>query len=201
MKSFFSAAAAALLLGGCSKAIDAVERGVENAVSQNPAPGGALYTIATGAHYCDQNGYRPIETSEQSFAVRFDSSAVYTTANPENQYDINKLRGFTDNNSTDPLRFSARFGWRWSDGALRLFAFVHNNGSFTEKELGTVALNSEAQCRIQVKGAQYLFTLNGRTDSLPRLAATPSGKGYQLYPYFGGDEAAPHKVNIWIKEN
>jgi hypothetical protein len=41
--------------------------------------------------------------------------------------------------------------------------------------------------------------VNGITTQLPRLATTEKAKGYQLYPYFGGDEAAPHQVNIWIK--
>jgi hypothetical protein len=31
------------------------------------------------------------------------------------------------------------------------------------------------------------------------MATTPKGQGYQLYPYFGGDETAPHDINIWIK--
>jgi hypothetical protein len=35
---------------------------------------------------------------------------------------------------------------------------------------------------------------------MPRLASTRKAKGYQLYPYFGGDEVAPHLINIWVKE-
>ena len=194
------AALAALCLAGCSRAIDAVEKKVSDAVSVQPTTGTVAFTIQSGAHYCDQNGIRPVNLTGQNFVVRFDSSAIYQSSKPENQYDINKLWGFTDNGGTDPLQYSARFGWRWSDGALRLFGFVHNRGVFSEKELGTVALNSEAQCRIEVKPSWYVFTLNNHKDSLARTAATPTGKGYQLFPYFGGDEAAPHKVTIWIRE-
>lgn len=194
------AALAALSLAGCSKAIDAVEQKVANSVTTQPPAGTVAYTIPAGAHYCTQSGIRAVDLTEQNFVVRFDSSAIYRSTDPTNQYDINKLWGFTDNNGTDPLQYSARFGWRWSDGALRLFGFVHNAGVFTEKELGTLALNTEAQCRIQVKPAWYVFTLNGHSDSLARTATTPTGKGYQLFPYFGGDEAAPHAVTIWIRE-
>ncbi len=37
------------------------------------------------------------------------------------------------------------------------------------------------------------------TELLPKLSTTPLAKGYLLYPYFGGDEVAPHDINIWIK--
>jgi hypothetical protein len=32
------------------------------------------------------------------------------------------------------------------------------------------------------------------------LAITTKAKGYQLYPYFGGNELAPHDMHIWIKD-
>ncbi|MEO5783498.1 MAG: hypothetical protein ABIQ07_09520 [Ginsengibacter sp.] len=36
--------------------------------------------------------------------------------------------------------------------------------------------------------------------SLPRTSTTAKAIGYKLYPYFGGDETAPHEIDIWIKE-
>src|SRR5689334_11914005 len=96
------------------------------------------YTIPAGHHYCLGNDYREIETDEMKFIVRFDSSAIYQSIDPVNQYDINKLYGFSDNHS-DHHQYSARFGWRWSDGALRLFAYVYNEGGVVSKELTTVS--------------------------------------------------------------
>jgi hypothetical protein len=54
-------------------------------------------------------------------------------------------------------------------------------------------------CSIKVDSTNYLFTVNGITTQLPRTATTAKAEGYQLYPYFGGDETAPHQINIWIK--
>jgi hypothetical protein len=156
------------------------------------------YTIQKGNQYCDGNSYKAIELNEMKFVVKFDSTAIYETQSPENQYDINKLYGFSDNNS-DHHQYSARFGWRWSDKALRLFAYVYNEGSVTSKELTTVAIGSEINCSIKVTSTNYLFTVDGTTTQLPRMATTEKAKGYQLYPYFGGDEVAPHQINIWIK--
>ncbi len=97
------------------------------------------YTIRSGEHYTSQNGYKPIETSELKFVVRFDSSAVYQSARNGNQYDINKLYGFSDNGA-DHHHFSARFGWRWSNGALRLFGYVYNAGYYAHLALGVVPI-------------------------------------------------------------
>jgi hypothetical protein len=157
------------------------------------------YTIQRGQHYATENPVKAVETAEMKFTVKFDSSAIYQTANPENQYDINKLYGFSDNGDQHHS-FSARIGWRWSDGALRLFAYTYNKGVRAEKELGAFAIGSDLACSIKVEGEVYRFTVNGKTGTMPRLSQTPIGKGYQLYPYFGGDEPAPHEVRIWIRE-
>ena len=156
------------------------------------------YVVPKGEHYATDNPLQALEVSALKFAVRFDSSAVYQTSNPENQYDINKLYGFADNGAHHQ-QFSARFGWRWSDGALRLFAYTYNNGVRDSKELGTVNIGEEAHCSIKINGGQYIFTLNDKAETMLRLSTTEKAKGYQLYPYFGGDEAAPHEVRIWIK--
>lgn len=157
------------------------------------------FVILQGEHYCNDNVHKTVETAELKFAVRFDSSAAYKTADPQNQYDINKLYGFSDNGEQHH-QFSARFGWRWSDGALRLFAYTYNNGVRDAKELGTIAIGKEVACSIKIAGEVYQFTVNDKTETMPRLSSMPTAKGYQLYPYFGGDEAAPHEVRIWIRE-
>lgn len=186
---------AMLLLAGCHKSTDALpdnRSGIDTS-------GFIKYTIKKGAHYASNDIYKPVETGELKFTVRFDSSAIYQSAGAENQYDINKLYGFSDNNAAHH-NFSARFGWRWSDGALRLFAYVYNAGKVVSEELGAVPIGAAIACRIKVAGNHYLFFCNEYGRTLPRQSTTPAGKGYLLYPYFGGDEAAPHEVNIWIKE-
>lgn len=156
------------------------------------------YTIRAGAHFADQNNYKAVETDELNFTVRFDSSAIYQSCIALNQYDINKLYGFSDNGGRHH-DYSARFGWRWSAGALRLFAYVYNAGAVVSKELATVRIGAEVPCRIKVMPDSYLFYCAGQLTALPRKSATAKGKGYLLYPYFGGDEAAPHDIAIWIK--
>ena len=157
------------------------------------------YVISQGNQYSDKNGYTEVNYDEMKFNVKFDNSAIYQNVTPSNQYDINKLFGFSDNNAQHH-QFSARFGWRYSDKALRLFAYVYNNGTMTSKELGSVAIGAENASSIKVSGNQYIFTLNGKSETMPRAATTPKGTGYKLYPYFGGDELAPQTITIQIKE-
>ena len=157
------------------------------------------YNILKGSQYCDKNNFIPIKLSRLSFKVKFDSSAIYKTSIPGNQMDINKLWGFSDNSATHH-EFSARFGWRWSDNALRLFAYDYNNSIMSFKELGTVEISKENSCSITVSGNKYIFNLNGAETIMPRASTTPEAIGYQLFPYFGGDESAPHNISIWIEQ-
>lgn len=192
---------AIILLSSCSKVMEPTDS------NEIPPPADAAatskeyvqYTIKKGDQYCDKNGFLAVNYSELSFKVKFDSSAIYTTADPANQKDVNKLFGFSDNNA-DHHVFSARFGWRWSNNALRLFAYTYNNSTLSLKEMGTVAIGSEATCSIKVTNDNYIFTLNkGAAFTMPRSSKTPAGAGYQLFPYFGGNETAPHDIKICIK--
>lgn len=157
------------------------------------------YTIRAGQHYCDQSAYKQTIFSELKFIVKFDSTAIYQTVTPGNQYDVNKLYGFSDNND-EHHHFSARFGWRWSEGALRLFGYIYNNGMMSFEELGTISIGTEYTCSIKVTAINYIFTVNNTSKNMPRASITALAAGYQLYPYFGGDETAPHDIIIRIKE-
>ena len=157
------------------------------------------YTIPQGQQSSINNITMAVAYDELKFVVKFDSSAIYTLSNPGKQYDINKLYGFSDDNSAHHLN-SARFGWRWSDSALRLFGYIYNAGVRSSKEIGTVRIGEEANCSIKVAGNEYIFSLNQISTAMPRVSTTPKGSGYKLYPYFGGEEVAPHEVNILIKE-
>jgi hypothetical protein len=158
------------------------------------------YTILKGQQYCDQSSFTKVEYEELTFLVRFDSSAIYRTTDPVNQADINKLYGFSDNNSQHH-QFSARFGWNWSiEGGLCLYGYIYNNGVRSAKLLGSVEIGQEHTCSIKVAGSSYIFTVNGKSVSMPRTSPLVKAAGYKLYPYFGGDELAPHTISIWIKE-
>lgn len=164
-----------------------------------PAVSYTGYTIPAGAQYCEQEHFETIATQGIAFTVLFDSSAVYTTKDPANQADINKLYGFSDNRAHHHS-FSARFGWRWYEHKLTLHGYIYNDSIREYKELGAVAIGKPVRCAILVQKDRYAFVLNNDTTRMRRTSKTDRAEGYRLYPYFGGDEYAPHTITIRIKE-
>lgn len=198
--NLFILSIAVLIFQSCSKQIEttgssiSAKKGSESVSNQY-----IQYTIMKGQQYCDKSIFVPVKCSHVSFKVKFDSSAIYKTAADSNQADINKLYGFSDNNAAHH-EYSARFGWRWSNNALRLFAYDYNNGVMSFKELGAVQIGVENTCSIRISGNEYVFTLNGVETKMPRASTTTLAEGYKLFPYFGGNESAPHTISIWIEE-
>src|SRR5688572_25698630 len=164
----------------------------------DPKPGQySAFTIQKGAHYCDQNLIKSIAISEMKFVVKFDSSAIYQTGLPENQYAINKLWGFSE--GTNNHYNSARIGWSWTDNALRLYGYVYVRGEMHYQEITSVTIGTEISCSIKLAAENYMLTVNGVSVSLPRGTSASQASGYQQYPYFGGNETAPHLITILIK--
>lgn len=157
------------------------------------------HTIAKGAHNSDKNVFKQLSKVEMKFVVKFNNSAIYQTVDPLNQGDINKLYGFSDNNQEHHTN-SARIGWRWYNNQMELWAYIYNNTVQTDKFISSVALNQEIDCSIKAEGNLYTFKVNNTTVTMPRVSITAGAVGYQLYPYFGGDETAPQEIKIFIKD-
>lgn len=201
-KGLLIASLAMLSLAACTKSVDDIIRSfaVEGSVAAIADSSQFIkYTILKDQQYCDKSVYKAVKYEQLSFIVKFDSSAVYQTKDPKNQNDINKLFGFSDNNAAHH-EYSARFGWRWSNNALRLFGYIYNNSVMSNLELGTAAIGAKNNCSIKVSDNTYIFTLNNTSVTMPRSSKIAKAEGYKLYPYFGGDETAPHTIFIWLKE-
>lgn len=162
-------------------------------------PAFTKYIIEAGNQYCNNSVLQLTNYSSLHFKVKFDSSAIYKTANPVNQLDINKLYGFSDNNANHQ-EYSARFGWRWYENEVQVFAYVYNDARRSFSKIASIVIGKEYDCKIEVKAGKYVFSLGDKTLEVSRSSRTTTAEGYKLYPYFGGDEAAPHDINIFIEE-
>lgn len=157
------------------------------------------YFISRGQHYAEGNTFQLVDKKEMHFLALFDSSCIYTTVNPENITDINKLYGFSDCSSLHQEN-SARVGWLWNGKAVELYAYCYADSIRSNKLLGTVTIGSAADLTISVQPHQYVFDYGGKKTIMDRGCVSDSILGYQLYPYFGGDETAPHDIHVFIKD-
>lgn len=157
-----------------------------------------VYSIKKGQHYSTKK-ISSLQTDGIHFIARFDESAIYQTKTTENQYDINKLMGFSDLNSRHQDN-SARFGWRWAEGSLQIFSYVYVDGERMSEHLGDVPLNQDVEFMLLLTDESYVFSMNGEEGiTVPRTARQSKGISYMLYPYFGGDEPAPQDIDIRIR--
>ncbi len=165
------------------------------------------YIIQEGDHKSQVVGgffgdkMRSLKSDHFSFTARFDETVVYDLHN-ENQHDINKLMGFADANNMHQDN-SIRFGWCYNleTGKVDIFGYAYLDGERFYKRITDVAVGETAQYDIYLTDESYELTVNGTHDlSIPRKVKNNRGIYYMLFPYFGGNEVAPHDINIFIKE-
>lgn len=156
------------------------------------------YTIPAGAHSGTIKA-AALSSTELVSTVIFDESAIYTTANPENQWDTNKLIGFSDCNSHHHQN-SARFGWRWTDNLLEIIAYCYVDGERVIRKIGEVNINEENTYRLRLEKDAYVFQINNQVPyTVKRENDCDKGFYYMLWPYFGGQEVAPHNISIKMR--
>jgi len=172
-----------LLIGGGCKKVDDL--------------GFRIYTIKEGRHKSTHT-YSTTKNKYTQFEARFDSSVIYTTINPDNQLDINKLYGVSDC-GCDHRTHSMRFGWRWYNNQIEIFWFRHQNGSFDYGKITNVGINESNTYTLSRLEDEYIMCVADTCVTLIR-PCEEEYKSYYLYPYFGGDERAPHDITIKLKK-
>lgn len=156
------------------------------------------FRIPKGEHYSNR-GIESLQSSSLAFQVIFDSTAIYKTQDPIQQFSTNKLLGFADCNSFHHEN-SARFGWQWLNGQLEILAYTYVNGAWIEKFIGTAEIGKVSNYQIYITEQTYIFTLDNFPPVVMDRGNTCNiGVYYMLYPYFGGQEVAPHDIIIKIR--
>ncbi len=156
------------------------------------------FTIKKGKHRSTYSfGYS--KDTVFGWNIEFDSSAIYKCVDSLNQYDINKLIGWSDCGE-DHMENSIRFGWRWLNDNLEIHWYKHENGDFSFSKICDVDICKEHSYELTITDWDYKMRVDGTCVWVSRNCVY-AGNRYQLYPYFGGDETAPHDIRIKIKLN
>ena len=156
------------------------------------------FTIKEGRHRSTY-ALRYSKDTVFSWNIMFDSSAIYKCVDSVNQYDVNKLIGWSDcgDNHMDN---SIRFGWRWLNDSLEIHWFKHEHGEFSFDLIKRVSICEEHYYELTISTWDYKLSVDGTYVHVPKNCPDEYRR-YQLYPYFGGDEPAPHDITIKIKKD
>lgn len=132
--------------------------------------------------------------------VIFDNSCLYELEGND-KYDINKLFGFST--SFYHHRQSARFGWRCLDMQhIELFTYVYDNDEFlSNKFINFISIKPFEKINLKIVDEKHYFRFDYSTET--ESGSISIQKSYQwfpfryyLYPYFGGNKKAPHRIKI-----
>ena len=165
-----------------------------------------VYLIKSGDHSSNvegslpTNGVRSLKSEILEFTARFDESAIYDLGNND-QEDVNKLFGYSDCNSHHQQN-SARFGWNYNvaSGQVDIFSYVYKNGDRMIEYLGSTDINETVVYRLSLSGDNFIFKFKDTIFQADRGSQCNIGLYYLLFPYFGGNQPAPHDIRIYIKE-
>jgi len=159
------------------------------------------YHIRQGKHNCDES--RPFQRTGyyQKIQFQFTPSAVYNEAE-QTHTGWNKLWGWGDLWG----RYSNRIGWKCynNSNSFPLSMYLHLNGQYYAYPFDTVQYNKIYYAEIYWETNQYKIKVihpDGVIKSVSYPQPTkPSSRQYQLYPYFGGKEVAPHNMDFLINK-
>ena len=163
------------------------------------------FRIKKNRHRATRGGPKKLRVGRRSrrvgYRVRFESNVPYRTRDAGNQNDWNKLVGI----STSRIHHnSIRLGWRWNPNRDRveLGFYGYLRGDRTFRKIAEVRTGQWIDVelvldpnRLSVRaGSGYHevvgdLGLNGLTSTWALVTA-----------YFGGDEKAPHDMNITVRD-
>jgi hypothetical protein len=130
-----------------------------------------------------------------SYKVMFTESCLYKITG-DDSLDVNKLFGLSDASSHS--NHSARFGWRTNNGQIEIMTYVRRSGKIITEPIGKVDIGQVADYKIEILDTIYTFKFNSTVLSVKR-ESNYNGIRYHLWPYFGGNQTAPHLIEIHMK--
>lgn len=162
--------------------------------------------IKKGKHKSSFSRFTPhINCKTLVYQVSFTSSCKYNIG--KDQDDINKLFGLSFGFHH---KNSARIGWRWNNktNRIELLAYVYRKGKrvneWDENIIisNNIELNEEIILELLVTRESYLFSVDTYSGikSIELKHEKLCKLGYELYPYFGGNQTAPHNIEILLEK-
>lgn len=161
------------------------------------------YIIPKGWHY-SLHLPKPYLGIKKNFniKVKFTDSCRYNLNNADQQ-DINKLFGVSFGSHQDN---SIRIGWNYNlvTGEIDIYSYEYERGiRWLFTKIGSVAIGDLTYIDLSLAHYTYSIRINDGISGFGNYIFNyPAIKlGYYLYPYFGGNQPAPHDVKIEMEVN
>lgn len=171
------------------------------------------YTIHKDWHKADYglNFAKRMSISDMSFAITPAPNCMYDLESEDNK-DINKIYGISWGLST-PENNSFRIGWSCykQNGLIQWFYYIHNhhvrNPGPNDPYDKTLIYESFPGVEIEFyvvfnrgMGTIDITIIGGRTTTVEFDFHNVPNTSFYCFPYFGGNNKAPHTMNILIKD-
>ena len=165
------------------------------------------FVIKRGKHDGKPKGIKKLQLKRDfdrtlHFQVRFDASVRYATQDPQNQWDWNKLMGFT---TYLIHKNSIRLGWRYNPKTdlVELGYYGYLAKVRSSKLLDSIPIGEWADVELGMDTAGMYVTVNGNSHSETGDMNLPSwlpvGTVVLSTVYFGGDEEAPQSIKVEVR--
>lgn len=160
------------------------------------------YTIEEGSHSSGVHFKLHSGKNQLKFYAKFSADCLYDLGN-SNNHDINKLYGLTWGLFNDKNSF--RIGWNCSaqNGKIQLYAYIHRNGVRSWESIGEVDVEQEFEVYVEFDRTGNIILVSNSEGYVGFINYNFNGVvkyGYYNWPYFGGDEVAPHTMNIQLSD-
>jgi hypothetical protein len=164
------------------------------------------YTIKKGSHYAKGtfwDKFTAIGFNRKILNATFCFSQSCWWAPPRNNddLDLNKLCGI--GYGLNHHKNSVRLAWVPDfnqPGKIKIFGYTYDESSAGHKSqfIKTVQAGSVCNGRIVNNGANYQMSVDGTMITMENKSGDP-GLCFGLFPYFGGNNTAPHDMDIELE--
>jgi hypothetical protein len=159
------------------------------------------FLIKRGKHFSNRFFYKLFNffnfSGHSIYLIKFDETCKYQLPK-EDQADINKLFGFSLGLHH---KNSARFGWCWNNNQLEIWAYWYNNGFRNYQFIQSIDVEEKYYFEIKNLGDKWEFSIHNY-EKIKKVVVDKSKTkinfGYNLWPYFGGNQVSPQDISIYM---
>jgi hypothetical protein len=169
-----------------------------------------FYLIKKGNHYASMSFFEKIGAigwNVKTLSLRFSFRKECWWAGPRNQDDLdqNKLGGigFGTNHHNNSVRLTWVPDFE-NNGMIKVYGYTYDEKKEGQKfaitYIKSVHVEETVSGKIESRDKSYFITVGDTTIKMDNIKSDP-GLCFRLFPYFGGNNTAPHDMVIELEMN